>query len=338
MTHVLDSDTYDRHDEPELHAIARAGGRSVVDEPAPARGVYDGQDRDDERAEVADWGADDVFGGGHGRPSGREARRSAARGSATQATGRFVHRKDRPVDDWLAPVRDARPVTRGRARPAENWLAGTDEHELARDRDASGYDADDGGSTQYANGRGEHGRDVNGGGYADDTAHAARQRRHPADERAVLATGRRPAADPPLPRDPEERAAVVADRRAAALDELWSAGAVNDATAPQPVIRIRPPSILRAPAAAPVPRRPSASVAPAERPLTREYRDVGGRRTVVVRGQPATETVSPATEIVQRSARALGRSTGAARPERLAAWAVGLGFLLILVAIATASA
>ena len=133
---------------------------------------------------------------------------------------------------------------------------------------------------------------------------------------------------------PIDRAESAADRRAAALDELWSAGEVAE---PQPPIRIRTPGILRAAS----PRQEATAAAPpvsADPPLTHEYRDISGRRTVVVRGRPETESVSPATEMVKRSARALGHTSGASRPERLAAWAVGLGFLLILVAIATASA
>ena len=93
MAYVFDTDTHDRHEVPDLAAMARS--RDVVDSPAPARGIYDGRDVLEE-SDMADWGADDVF-GGRSRHGGREARLAAA-GARTAAEDRGAAcRRQRPV-------------------------------------------------------------------------------------------------------------------------------------------------------------------------------------------------------------------------------------------------
>lgn len=73
--------------------------------------------------------------------------------------------------------------------------------------------------------------------------------------------------------------------------------------------------------------------------LEHEYLDAAGRRTVVVRGQPIGVEAAGAAALIRREPVALDRAQrGIAHPERLAAWAVGLGFLLVLIAVSTANA
>lgn len=58
------------------------------------------------------------------------------------------------------------------------------------------------------------------------------------------------------------------------------------------------------------------------------YRSDGGRRTVVITGHPV-----PARRRVPRA-----QAQIQARPDRVALWAVGLGLLLVFMAVATANA
>jgi hypothetical protein len=63
-------------------------------------------------------------------------------------------------------------------------------------------------------------------------------------------------------------------------------------------------------------------------------RPAGGRRTVVIRGRGA-EPAPSASRRERRPPRTVGERLGP-RPDRVAAWAVALGMLLILIAILTA--
>jgi hypothetical protein len=86
-----------------------------------------------------------------------------------------------------------------------------------------------------------------------------------------------------------------------------------------------------APAAGPV----DAPVAPRGGP----GRSPSGRRTVTITGRPAEpRPVRPLVEIERRRPAAPAAERFSARPDRLAAWAVVLGLVLVLVATLTSGA
>jgi hypothetical protein len=95
-----------------------------------------------------------------------------------------------------------------------------------------------------------------------------------------------------------------------------------------------------------VPERPAADAAkwtvaeaePAEAPVTEEP-PATGRRTVLITGHPGAHPAPRAetTSARRRPPRTVEERLGA-RPDRVAAWACGLGVTLILAAVATADA
>jgi hypothetical protein len=86
---------------------------------------------------------------------------------------------------------------------------------------------------------------------------------------------------------------------------------------------------------------PAAAVPPEPAQEPRHEPIVGGRRTVLITGRPGTQRTGtpwalPSTER-RRPPRTMDERVGA-RPDRVAAWAFGLGLLLILIAVSTADA
>jgi hypothetical protein len=128
----------------------------------------------------------------------------------------------------------------------------------------------------------------------------------------------RPAADFERPTDELEAAPV------SVVDAAWMAELAENAM----------PAPARRPEAAPEPdmhavepdEAPRAEIDVAERPAE-------GRRTVVIRGRGAEPQTAPRRD--RRPPRTVGERLGP-RPDRVAAWAVALGVLLILIAILTA--
>jgi hypothetical protein len=116
---------------------------------------------------------------------------------------------------------------------------------------------------------------------------------------------------------------VRAERAAAGRERVARSGERRAA----PRERVAPRAATR--------ERVAPRAAPRERPASREPNGTGlpGRRTVVIRGQVA-DRYSPR----RRPERSGSVATGyyRPRPERAAKWAVLLGFLLVIVALASA--
>lgn len=167
----------------------------------------------------------------------------------------------------------------------------------------------------------------------------------------------------PPPRDhsaADEWSGPARDR--SATDE-WTVR-VREATRASSAARLDRPSLDPGPAARPRPDRgepdsrgaagrpvstadsgePAPDHGSAVRPhVTADHTEppVGGRRTVLITGRPGTQRTGtpwarPHTER-RRPPRTIDERLGA-RPDRVAAWAFGLGLLLILIAVTTADA
>ena len=162
---------------------------------------------------------------------------------------------------------------------------------------------------------------------AGDARHdAARHEspRHEAPRRDPHARTR-PAADFERPTDELELAPQPAP--ASGVDAAWMAELAENAM-PTPARRPEP-ELAPEPAADAVEQyeAPRAEIDAVEPPAA-------GRRTVVIRGRGAEPAVSPSRRD-RRPPRTVGERLGP-RPDRVAAWAVALGVLLILIAILTA--
>jgi hypothetical protein len=143
--------------------------------------------------------------------------------------------------------------------------------------------------------------------------------RHEASRRDPHARTR-PAADFERPTDELE----VAPRPASAsVDAAWMAELAESAM-PAPARRPEPAPESAADAVEPD-EAPHAEIDVVERPAE-------GRRTVVIRGRGAEPEIAPRRD--RRPPRTVGERLGP-RPDRVAAWAVALGVLLILIAILT---
>jgi hypothetical protein len=162
-----------------------------------------------------------------------------------------------------------------------------------------------------------------------------RERAEPAPRERAEATSRertepaprerRPAVDHDRPTDELE---VAAPAPASVVDAAWMAELAERAM-PAPARRPEPaaaPAGEREPAAVDHDAAPRAELDAVERPGE-------GRRTVVIRGRGAEPALPVRRE--RRPPRTVGERLGP-RPDRVAAWAVALGVLLILIAILTA--
>jgi len=142
--------------------------------------------------------------------------------------------------------------------------------------------------------------------------------RHEAPRRDPHARTTRPAADFERPTDELEAAPV------SVVDAAWMTELAENAM----------PAPARRPEATPQPR--TDAVEPDEPPRAEidvVERPAEGRRTVVIRGRGAEPQTAPRRD--RRPPRTVGERLGP-RPDRVAAWAVALGVLLILIAILTA--
>ena len=157
---------------------------------------------------------------------------------------------------------------------------------------------------------------------AESTRHESP--RHEAPRRDPHARTR-PAADFELP-GRRARAGAAAGS-ASGVDAAWMAELAENAM-PTPARRPEP-ELAPEPAADAVEpdEAPRAEIDAVERPAE-------GRRTVVIRGRGAEPAASPSRRD-RRPPRTVGERLGP-RPDRVAAWAVALGVLLILIAILTA--
>jgi hypothetical protein len=133
----------------------------------------------------------------------------------------------------------------------------------------------------------------------------------------------RPAADFERPTDELEVATRPAPE--STVDAAWMAE-LAERSMPAPARRPEPEPEPGAEAAEPG-EAPHAEIGVVERPAE-------GRRTVVIRGHGA-EPAASASRSDRRPPRTVGERLGP-RPDRVAAWAVALGMLLILIAILTA--
>jgi hypothetical protein len=134
---------------------------------------------------------------------------------------------------------------------------------------------------------------------------------------APATNGRAPATDERAPAADRRRPAT--DGRTPAANGRASARVAGPSSPPRPVAAASAPS-----AAAPTP-----APAPSGAPVTPRAAD-GGRRTVTIRGYGAERNLPVARPTLRRHERP------GFRPDRAALWAVFLGLVLILVAVASA--
>jgi hypothetical protein len=206
-------------------------------------------------------------------------------------------------------------ATGGRRRPVADWGVGEELFDRMPSR------------RRFRPSEGPARRDNHAGELAHRDAHptdAPRRDVHPRERRFVS-----PAAETAEFELPREQAAAAAEPVAPRPE------------APRPEAPRREPARREAPAGlvAPAdarPEPPAEPSAPPEAPARAEIdtldRPGAGRRTVVIRGRGAEPATTPRRA---RPPRTVGERLGP-RPDRVAAWAVALGVLLILIAILTA--